>query len=200
MVDTVTTKLDTVTASLDLISAQAAAVANNPTPTDADEGTLRASLQNLGTRYDDIHANYEDLRVKIEGALDGLATVQKFFPSMEIVGRYPQPGVHDGRPGCRHPGLDHHGHPCLHPERPGTPGNGQVDRCRQAFRLPSPLFRTQLGGSEAASTTSRRTSGRSTTRPINYITLGAVGGTFVLIWLFLAHVGLFHYARRARRA
>jgi len=72
VVDTVTTRLNTVSAGLDAIAAQAALVANNPTPTEADEGTLRASLQNLGTRYDEIHTNYVDLSVKIEGALDGL--------------------------------------------------------------------------------------------------------------------------------
>jgi hypothetical protein len=32
------------------------------------------------------------------------------------------------------------------------------------------------------------------------VTFGTIGVTVVLAWLFLVHVGLFHYARRWRRA
>lgn len=199
VVDTVTTKLDAVTASLDLISAQAAAVANTATPSDADEGTLRASLQNLGTRYDDIHASYEDLRVKIEGALDGLATVQKFFPSMET-------------------SVDTLNQVFTTVDQAVATLDANITDIRASIQnaqaLPATAKSIVAGKlSTAVSTVSDavgRLGGRIDNlkqdirqihdKAINYITYGAVGGTFVLIWVFLVNVGLFHYARRARRA
>jgi phage shock protein A len=199
VVDTVTERLNTISANLDQITAQAAAVANNPTPTEADEGTLRASLQDLGTRYDEIHASYEDLSVKIQGAIDGLASLQKVFGSLDPLVQT----LNDAFTTVdqRIATLD-----ATITDVRTSVQNAQalpaMAKSIVAGRLTDAVSKLsdsvgQLGGRIDKL---RAQVNEINDKAHNYLTLGAIAGTVLFLWLFLVHAGLFHYARRARRA
>src|SRR5262249_6423302 len=157
--------------------------------TEADEGTLRASLQNLGTRYDEIHANYVELSGKIQAALGGLAPVERLFPSVsDAVDTLNQvfTTVDQKVATLDSTITDIRGTIQDAQALPATAKSIVSGRLSDAVSNVSESV-GQLGG--------RIDNLRAHVNEINdkahsYLTLGAAGVTVLFVWLFLVHVGL----------